>query len=531
MMGRIEHDANRAPEEELGFWAFAAANRAKVAVHDASGRATTYGELLDQVNRLSNALVAEGVEPGDRLAFLFGNQLEIHVVTLACAQSGVLFVPLNHHLDVDDLSHVLTDSGASILISDSRFAGAAIAAAEAAALAPRARFSIGEISGFRDLGSTVSGASPELPTRRSAGAPLFYTSGTTGRPKGVLRRSMLGELAAGLEFSLRPEHVHGWTDETVYLAQGPLYHVGPLSNATTVLHLGGTVVHMDKWDAETCLSLIERHGVTASNMVPTMFYRLLALPEEVRTRYDVSSLRPDHVVHGAAICPVHVKQAMIDWWGPVFWETYGATEAAFTNVTSKDWLTRPGTVGRARAGVELLIVDDDGNVCPPNVVGTIYGRDFDRPHFGVEYYNSPDKTAGSRRGDWFTVGDLGHLDDDGWLFMSDRRLDLVISGGVNIYPAEIEAVLVQHPEVVDVVVFGTPNAEWGQDVTAVVEARHPRTNPALVADIERFAAERLPRFKQPRRVFLEEAMPRFSFGKINRRLLRDMYAGGEAGQP
>lgn len=527
MATRKRQNRRRRPDERVGFWATALAQPGKVAVHDAAGAATTFEELYERVNRLSNALTKEGLQPGDRLAFLLGNQLEIHDVTLACAQSGILFVPLNHHLGADDLAYVLSDSGTSLLIADARHALLARAAADAAQLGERHRFSIGEIVGFRDLETIVKAASAELPASRCAGAPLFYTSGTTGRPKGVLRRSMLGELAAGLEFSLRPEHVHGWTDATVYLAQGPLHHIGPLSNATTVLHLGGTVVHMDKWDAETCLALIERHRVTASNMVPTMFYRLLALPESTRLRYDVGSLQPDQVVHGAAICPVDIKRAMIDWWGPVFWETYGSTEAAFTNVTSRDWLAHPGTVGRARAGVDLQILDDDGAECPAGSIGTIYGRDRNRAHFGIEYYNAPDKTAASRRGEWFTVGDLGYLDDDGWLYMSDRRLDLIISGGVNIYPAEIEAVLVRHPVILDVVVFGTPNAEWGQEITAVVELRDGTDREAAIDDIHAFAAAHLPRIKQPRRVFVEESMPRFSFGKIDRRRLRDRYTGDE----
>jgi long-chain acyl-CoA synthetase len=255
-----------------------------------------------------------------------------------------------------------------------------------------------------------------------------------------------------------------------------------------------------------------------------MFYRLLALPDEIRRRYDVSSLHHDQVVHGAAICPVDIKKAMLDWWGPVFWETYGSTEAAFTNVTSRDWLAHPGTVGRARAGVDLKILDDDGAECPPGTIGTIYGRDRNRAHFGIEYYNAPEKTEASRRGEWFTVGDLGHLDDDGWLYMSDRRLDLIISGGVNIYPAEIEAVLIRHPLVVDVVVFGTPNPEWGQEITAVVELRDGEDSATAVERITEFAVSQLPRLKQPRRIFVEASMPRFSFGKIDRRRLRDRYA-------
>jgi long-chain acyl-CoA synthetase len=524
MVGRGGEIGGRVPEENVGFWAAAVANPSKVAVHGADGSTTSFGELYERVNRLSNALVAQGLRAGDRMAFLLGNQPEIHDVTLACAQSGILFVPLNHHLSADDLAYVLTDSGASMLVADARFAPLARDAADGASLLRERRMAVGEITGFRGLDTIASSASTELPAERSAGAPLFYTSGTTGRPKGVLRRSLLGELAAGLEFSLRPEHVHGWTDETIYLAQGPLHHIGPLSNATTVLHLGGTVVHMDKWDAETCLALIERHRVTASNMVPTMFYRLLALPEETRRRYDVSSLHTDQVVHGAAICPVDIKKAMIDWWGPVFWETYGSTEAAFTNVTSRDWLTHPGTVGRARSGADLKILDDNGAECPAGTIGTIYGRDRNRAHFGIEYYNAPEKTEASRRGEWFTVGDLGHLDEGGWLYMSDRRLDLIISGGVNIYPAEIEAVLVRHALIVDVVVFGTPDPEWGQEITAVVELREGATGGTAIEDITEFAAAQLPRIKRPRRIFVETSMPRFSFGKIDRRALRDRYA-------
>jgi long-chain acyl-CoA synthetase len=334
---------------------------------------------------------------------------------------------------------------------------------------------------------------------------------------------MLGPLDRGLEFSLRPEHVHGWTSETVYLAQGPLYHIGPLSNATTVLHLGGTVVHMDKWDAETCLALIERHRVTASNMVPTMFHRLLALPDDTRMRYDLSSLAPDQVVHGAAMCPVHVKQAMIEWWGEVFWETYGSTEAAYTNVTSADWLSRPGTVGRPIRGVELAILDESGQPCPPGVIGTIHAHDTSGRHFGIEYFNAPDKTAASRKGVYFTVGDMGYLDDEGWLFLSDRRVDLIISGGVNIYPAAVEAALLEHPALIDAVVFGVPSEEWGQEVAAVVATGQSSTGSELRREVEAFIQARLASFERPRHVFFRTSLPRYSFGKLDRRQLREEY--------
>jgi long-chain acyl-CoA synthetase len=448
--------------ESVGFWHAAAAHPDKVAVYDARGAATTYGALLRNVNRLAHLLVSKGVEPGDRVAYVLANQPEVHEVVLACAQIGVLYVPLNNHLNADGLAYILGDSGARAVVADQRFAAAVQEAATCAGIPMEGRLAVGNIEGFATLADLLDGRPSSLPSPRSSGAPLFYTSGTTGHPKGVLRRGMLGPLDRGLEFSLRPEHVHGWTAETVYLAQGPLYHIGPLSNTTTVLHLGGTVVHMDKWDAETCLRLIEEHRVTASNMVPTMFYRLLALPDQVRSRYDLSSLAQDQVVHGAAICPVHVKAAMIEWWGEVFWETYGSTEGAYTNVTSADWLKKPGTVGRPIRGVELAVLDDDGEPCPPGVVGTIYAHDTSGRHFGIEYFNAPDKTAESRRGDYFTVGDMGYLDEEGWLYLSDRRLDLI-------------------------------NA-------------------------------RLPSFERPRSLHFRTSLPRYSFGKLDRRRLREEYA-------
>jgi long-chain acyl-CoA synthetase len=287
----------------------------------------------------------------------------------------------------------------------------------------------------------------------------------------------------------------------------------------SALNVGRTVVVMEKWDAELCLSLIERYAVTSTQMVPTMFRRLLALPAEVRDRYDVSSLRRGTIKHGSSACPVPVKQAMIDWLGPILIETYGGQEGRVTVVTSEEWLARPGTVGKVDRLTTVTVVGDDGRECGPGEVGTVYAALGD-----VEYYNAPDKSAASRRGDLFTLGDMGYFDEDGWLFLVDRRVDLIVSGGVNIYPAEVEAVLVAHPAVRDVAVIGVPNDEWGHEVKAIVEpVSMDDAGDRLATELIELVRSELARYKAPRSVEFRAELPRDAMGKLRRHDLRAEY--------
>ena len=309
------------------------------------------------------------------------------------------------------------------------------------------------------------------------------------------------------------------TPEGVHLVQGPLHHSGPLGGSLNALNIGATVIVMDKWNAEVCLQLIERYGVTTTQMVPTMFQRLVALDPEAKAKYDVTSLLTGQVKHGSAACPVPVKRAMIDWWGPVLLEIYGGQEGRITSVTSEEWLARPGTVGRADRLTTVKILDEDGHECGTGEVGTVYGKVGD-----VEYFKAPEKTASSRRGDLFTLGDMGYIDPDGWLFLVDRRVDLIVSGGVNIYPAEVEAVLLQHPAVLDAAVIGVPNDEWGHEVKAVVEPKvFADAGPELEADIIAFTREHLAKYKCPRSIDFRVELPRDSLGKLRKFALRDEY--------
>ena len=348
---------------------------------------------------------------------------------------------------------------------------------------------------------------------------MVYTSGTTGRPKGVAPAlSGLSPEDDAARRAIIATQIDIPIGDGVHLVQGPLYHSAPLGFSTTALHIGNTVVLMDRWSAETMLELCGRYQVTNTQMVPTMFHRLLALPDDVRRAADVAAIRS--VLHSAAPCPVDVKHGMIEWWGPILFEYYGGTEGGATMVDSHRWLERPGTVGQPWPGTTLSILDDDGNECPTGVAGTIYLK---TPFGAPEYHNDPEKTAAVRHGELFTLGDVGYLDEDGWLFLCDRKIDMIISGGVNIYPAEIEAVLLGHPKVGDAAVIGVPNSEWGEEVKAVVEPAAGVTgDPALEAELIEFCRARLAKFKCPRSVDFRE-LPRYMSGKLYKRVVREAY--------
>jgi long-chain acyl-CoA synthetase len=345
---------------------------------------------------------------------------------------------------------------------------------------------------------------------------MLYTSGTTGRPKGVDRPPV--KPAAAVNFG-------GYDDEhggDVHLCTGPLYHAAPLAfSLATPLAAGATVVVMERWDALHALELIERHRVTHTHMVPTMFHRLLALPDDVRASVDVSSVR--FIVHGAAPCPVPVKQGIIDWFGPVVWEYYAATEGTGSFVDSATWLAHPGTVGRPTPPGQVIVGDDRGEPLPTGEVGLLYLRAApDGARFN--YFKDEAKTASTYRGDYFTLGDVGYLDDDGYLYLTDRTANLIISGGVNIYPAEVDAVLLEHPAVADAAVIGAPDEEWGEIVVAVVELRDGvEATDELTADLARHCRERLAGFKCPRRFDVVDALPRADNGKIYKHRLRAEY--------
>ena len=512
--------------EQLGFWALAQADPHHLALVTPEGDEISAGELLASSNQLVHGLRGAGMQPGDVVAVVLPNGREFIELYLACLQAGWYLVPINHHLVGPEIAYIVGDSEAKVFVAHSRFAEAATAAAEELGFDGSRRFSVGDVPGFRPLSALRQGQPTDLPADRTTGAVMNYTSGTTGRPKGVRRplpgvvpeqvAAMFGGML--LMFRLQPH------DDNVHIVGSPLYHTAVLVFGGGALHLGHTVVLMDKWTPSGMLALIERYRVTSSHMVPTQFHRLLALPDEERSRYDLSSLR--HMVHAAAPCPPDVKRRMIEWWGPVIDEYYAASEGGGTIVFADEWLEHPGTVGRAWANSEIAIFDEDGNrISEPNRVGTVYMRMGQGASF--EYFKDREKTRKNRIGDFFTVGDVGELDPDGWLFLRDRKIDMIISGGANIYPSEIESELLTHPKVGDVAVFGIPNEDWGEEVKAVIEpAAGVKGGPELEAEILAWCGGRLARYKTPKSIDFVDELPRDPNGKLYKRKLRDPYWAG-----
>jgi long-chain acyl-CoA synthetase len=511
-------------DQPLGFWKTAEANPDVLAVVDPDRNEVTAGELLAECNRLVHGLRALGLQEGDGIAVVTPNNIPMMAMYFAAMQAGWYLTPINHHLVGPEIAYIVNDCEASVFIGHERMADACEAAAKEIELPADRLFAIGEINGFRSYDEIVAGQPETLPENRVAGAPMHYTSGTTGKPKGV-RRKLSGappdQAGMGFTFLLQMFGV-GPGDGHVHICGSPLYHTAVLAFATASLNLGHTVVLMDKWTPESMLDLIQTYKVTHSHMVPTQFHRLLALPDEVKQKYDVSSLRA--MVHAAAPCPVDVKRRMLEWWGPVIWEYYAATEGGGTRVSPEEWLERPGTVGKAWPGAEIRILDEDGNDVPTGQPGTVYMK---LPAAAFEYFKDQDKTEQNRRAGFFTVGDIGYLDEEGYLFLMDRKSDMIISGGVNIYPAEIEGELLSHPKVADAAVFGIPHPDWGEEIKAVIEPA-PGVEPddALTAELLSFLQTRLAKFKIPKSVDYTVEMPRDPNGKLYKRKLRDPYWEG-----
>jgi long-chain acyl-CoA synthetase len=506
----------------LGFWRLAAADPEWVAVVEADGLEHRAGELLARVNQLTRGLRELGLAEGDGVAVLAPNGIAPVEVYLAAAQAGWYVTPVNWHFTAPEIAYIVRDSGAKAFFVHERFARAGADAAREAGVPTAGRIGYGQVPGFRRVDALREGRSPDPPPDRTAGSLMFYTSGTTGRPKGV-RRQLAGagpddiaEILTALPqfFGITPGRPN------VHLVTSPHYHTAVTQFATAALHMGHCLVFMDDWDSEQMLALVERHRVTNTHMVPTQFTRLLALPEATRRRYDLSSMR--WLLHAAAPCPPEVKRQMLAWWGPCIYEYYAATEGGGTIATPQDWLERPGTVGRPWPVSEIMIAGERGEECPPGVPGTVYMR-MTLPDF--VYKGDPAKTAAARLRGFFTVGDIGYLDADGYLFLCGRVSDMIISGGVNIYPAEIEAEIIMHPQVVDVAVFGIPDQEWGEQVKAVIQpADGVAAGPELAASILASLNGRLARLKWPRSIDFIEQMPRDPSGKLLKRRLREQYS-------
>jgi len=490
----------------------------RIALRSAAGD-RTFAEVAANANRLVRALRASGVRAGDGLALLCSNRPEFAETVVAVRQAGLRLTTINWHLTADEAGYIVDDCYATAFVADARFAEAAAGAAK---LAPRlkARFSIGgAIEGFEPWEHALDehdGGAIEDP---QPGGLMLYTSGTTGRPKGVRkeRGDPRADLGVGLQTQYDP-------DRHVHLLTGPLYHAAPLAFSWSApAALGVPIVMMDGWSAGDTLALIEQHGITHTHMVPTMFHRLLSLPDDVKAKYDISSLI--FILHGAAPCPVEVKRRLMEWLGPIVWEYYAATEGSGTLVSPHAWLRRPGTVGKVDPPDHVRILDADGADAQRDEVGTVYLKAPAPTATGrFEYYKAPEKTAGAYvgTGEYFTLGDYGYVDADGYLFLTDRSAHLIISGGVNIYPAEVEAELIGHPAVGDFGVVGVPDDDWGEIVVAVVEPQ-PGVSPSpdLAAELVEWCRDRIAHYKCPRRVEFTEALPRHDNGKLYKHQLRE----------
>lgn len=505
----------------VGFWSIARETPDRTAIISAHGEKKSFGELYERVNQISHGLRALGLKKGGAVAMVMSNTPEYLEVFLATQQIGVYITPINYHLTGPEIAYILDNCGAEVFVVGEKFGDACIKAVNELGFDKTKCYAVGKVEGFQPYNKLFEGQPRTLPANRVAGQLMLYTSGTTGRPKGVRRpledndpdaTAMMSTLMGAL-FDLK---VH----DGLHMVTGPLYHAAPGGFGIGGLHMGHTLVLIEKWDAEESLKLIEKYKVTVSHMVPTMFYRYLNLPEATKKKFDISSL--ECIIHGAAPIAVDKKKAIIDWWGPVLVEYYGATEGGGAICKSEDWLQKPGTVGRPWPGSQIKILDEDKNELPPNEVGTVYMSSMIGE---FEYYKDKEKTNKNRAdGGLFTVGDVGYLDHDGWLFLCDRDSDLIISGGVNIYPAEVEKALILHDKVEDVAVFGVPDEDWGESVQAVVQLKKGVVKTQTVKDeLLSFAKERLAKFKLPRAIDFADTLPRLDTGKLYKRYLKEQY--------
>lgn len=512
--------ANKWPDG-LGVWNIAEDRPNWPAIVASSSGASTYGELAALAHQIVHGLRARGLGDSATVAVLLPNDSDIVAWSLACHEAGWYVLPINYQLSVGEISTIINHSEANVLVASARYTQLIPSDEQMAGVALRISIG-GEIEGYEPIAQVLAGQPTTPPEDRRQGSIFTYTSGTTGAPKGIRRTIIDGDPSDVAEAASLFGRAFGWEPFVgCHLVCAAMHHVGTHSFYMGALNVGQGLVIMPKFDAETCLQLIDRYRVTTSYMVPTMFHRLLQLPEQVRARYDVSSLRS--VVHSAAPCPRELKQEMMDWWGPIIYETYGGSEGAATIAKPHRWLEKPGTVGRAVRGVQIEILDDDGVPVSTGQTGHVYIKTEAKP---FSYHGNAALTAASYRGRRFTIGDLGYLDKDGYLFLQDRAKDMIITGGVNVYPAEVEHVLMTHPAVGDVAVIGIPHPEWGEEIKAFVVLRGAEGSPALERELIQFCESRLAHFKRPRTVEFREQLPRTDAGKLYKRLLRDEYWQG-----
>ena len=491
-----------------------------------SGAVTTYGELDARSNRLAHLLRATGLKQRDHLAVFMENNAHYLVTNAAGERAGLYYTCINSFLTAQELAYIVDNSDSLVLITSREKRDVA---AQALALCPKLRLGLIVDAPSDALFKNLDEACAELPTTPISdewlGTPMLYSSGTTGRPKGVLRPLPDNPPSQPLPLFHFLNKLWLYREGMVYLSPAPLYHSAPQAAVSLCVRNGGTAVLMEHFDPENYLALIEKYRVTHSQLVPTMFNRLLKLPAEVRQRYDLSSL--EVAIHAAAPCPVQIKERMIEWWGPIVHEYYGATEGlGFTACDSAQWLAHRGTVGKVMLGA-LHILDENMQPAPRGVPGEIWFKTAT----AFEYFNDPQRTAQSRSADGTltTVGDVGYVDDDGFLYLTDRSTFMIISGGVNIYPQECENLLVTHPTVADAAVFGVPNEDLGEEVKAVVQLMPGiEPGPAIEAELIAFCQQHLAKLKCPKSLEFDPALPRLPTGKLYKKALRDRYWGGKA---
>lgn len=505
-----------------GTFAATAPERPAIIVAE-TGETLTYGQLDARSLRFARYLYDDGVRPGDHLAVLVDNQPRALELYWAALRSGLYITFVNSQLSAAEVAYIVDDCDAQTLVIAEKFAGIADAVIGRASGVQR-RIALGRVAGFDDYETLVAAAAAQPLPAQPCGADMLYSSGTTGFPKGVavaLPDRAVDEPGDRITGLFAP--AMGLAAESVYLSPAPVYHAAPLRFMAMAHRVGATVVMMRHFDAEAALGFIEQYRVTHSQWVPTMFVRMLKLDRQVRDAHDLSSHRC--AVHGAAPCPVEVKRAMIDWWGPMLLEYYSATEAAGTTIIdSNEWGQRPGSVGKPVLGV-AHICDDEGGDVATGQLGTVY---FERDSAPFGYHKDPQRTAEARHPihpTWTTTGDVGYVDADGYLYLTDRRSFTIISGGVNIYPQEIENALVLHPAVLDVAVIGVPDEEMGESVVAVV---HPAdgadSREGLATVLDTFLRERIAHYKVPRRYEFSSDLPRTPTGKLIKRRLQERYA-------
>lgn len=519
-------DDNNKNLSPVGFWVVAPSRRDRLGIVDATGEKLTFGEMYDRINQVSHLFRRKGMRVGDTIAVVARNRVDTMVVHLAAMQSGLYYTPINYHSVGPEIEYIFRDSETSLVICDQDFVSVVREVSDAVKIPLARRIVLGRADGFESLREMIIGESTSLPPDRIGGQILQYTSGTTGRPKGVRRKIAnvdADTAAASLSWVLEMYGIDA-SKPGVMLTTTPIYHTAGLNLTTLALHFGVSIVLMDRWTPEHMLELIEQFKVNMTVVVPTQFVRLLKLEEIERNSRDVSSL--EWVLHGAAPCSPEIKRQMIEWWGPIIYEYYGSTEVGGTFVTSDDWLSHPGTVGKPGPVTKLQILNDSDMEMPTGAVGRIFMRQGDDQ---IEYLHDPEKTSKSRVRDMMTVGDIGWVDSDGYLYLAGRTSEVIIVGGTNIYPAEVENVILGHVSVADVCVVGIPSEEYGEEVFAAIVLRGSDQDASETIknrvrdEIGKICFENLAKFKCPRKIEFRHELPRDPNGKLYRKKVRDPF--------